>query len=186
MIVNAVQQRATIDDLYHVEEPAELINGVIVRDMTGERPGEVAANIYVSLRSHAKAIKRGKAYSDGVGYTVPLMPSGRESFCPDTSYHTLPPSSNPMRFVNGAPDFGVEVRSQNDYGDAAEHRLADKRSDYFAAGTQVVWDVDPVNEIVRCYRSITPTTPVIYRRGDIADAEPAVPGWRIAVDEIFA
>ena len=62
MIVNAAQQRATIDDLYDVDEPAELINGVIVRDLTGVRPGEVAANIYVSLRGYAKSTKRGKAY----------------------------------------------------------------------------------------------------------------------------
>src|SRR5262245_62117211 len=32
-----------------------------------------------------------------------------------------------------------------------------------------------------------PHTPVaIFRRGDVADAEPAVPGWRMPVDEIFA
>jgi hypothetical protein len=27
---------------------------------------------------------------------------------------------------------------------------------------------------------------VMFRRGDIADAEPAVPGWRMPVDELFA
>ena len=35
---------------------------------------------------------------------------------------------------------------------------------------------------------VTPTdpeNPVIYRRGEMADAEPAVPGWRMAVDELF-
>jgi hypothetical protein len=28
-------------------------------------------------------------------------------------------------------------------------------------------------------------TPTVYRLGDIADAEPAVPAWRVPVDEFF-
>ena len=46
-----------------------------------------------------------------------------------------------MRFIEGSPDFAAEVRSENDYGDDAELEMAEKRADYFAAGTQVVWDV---------------------------------------------
>jgi Uma2 family endonuclease len=91
-----------------------------------------------------------------------------------------------MRFVEAAPSFAAEVRSENDYGPAAEAELADKRSDYFAAGTQVVWDVDPRAECVHVYRAAQPTQPVTYRRGQVADAEPAVPGWRVAVDWIFS
>ena len=30
-----------------------------------------------------------------------------------------------------------------------------------------------------------PLVPTVYRRGAQADAEPAVPGWRLAVDELF-
>jgi len=47
-----------------------------------------------------------------------------------------------MRFASGAPIFAVEVRSENDYGPAAERAMAAKRADYFACGTLVVWDVD--------------------------------------------
>ena len=64
--------------------------------------------------------------------------------------------------------------------------MAEKRTDYFAAGTLVVWDVDILSdEIIRVYRADTPTEPTIYRRGDQAEAEPAVPGWSIAVDDLF-
>jgi Uma2 family endonuclease len=181
-----IQRRATIEDLYEVEGPAELVGGRIVRDMTGERPGEVAENIFVSLRAHARNQGHGKAHGDGVGYVARVDASDRESFCPDASYHTRPPAANPMRFIEGAPDFAVEVRSENDYGQAAERELADKRGDYFAAGTLVVWDVDPVNEVVTIYRAADPSRPTTLRRGATADAEPAVPGWRIAVDEVFS
>jgi Uma2 family endonuclease len=91
-----------------------------------------------------------------------------------------------MRFIEGAPTFAVEVRSANDSGEAAEAAMAAKRADYFAAGTLVVWDVDPRAETVAVYRATAPTQPMIYRQGHTAEAEPAVPGWRIAVAEIFA
>ena len=49
--------------------------------------------------------------------------------------------------------FAVEVRSENDYGPEAELALARKRADYFAAGTQVVWDVDVLRTgEIRAYR----------------------------------
>ena len=64
--------------------------------------------------------------------------------------------------------------------------MAAKRADYFAAGTLVVWDVDPQAEVVHVYRTSDPEKPVTYHRGETAEAEPAVAGWRLAVDELFA
>lgn len=178
-----VQRRATVEDLYRVEGPAELVDGRIIDLMTGDRPTEVAGNIFASLHAHVKKTRRGKARSDGLGYTVPQLPSGRESFCPDASYHTRK-LKKAMRFVEGAPDFAVEVRSENDYGKAAERALAAKRQDYFEAGTQVVWDVDPKNNTVTVYRAADPLRGTAFRKGEV-DAEPAVPGWRMKVDDIF-
>ena len=60
----------------------------------------------------------------------------------------------------------MEVRSESDYGDAAETDMAAKRADYFAAGTVVVWDVDPQAETVAVYRATAPTQSVLYHRGD--------------------
>jgi len=81
----------------------------------------------------------------------------------------------------------VEVRSEGDYGPQAEQEMAQKRSDYFEAGTLVVWDVDLLAEehIVRVFRADDPQRPTGYRRGEIAEAEPAVPGWRMPVDAMF-
>ena len=40
----------------------------------------------------------------------------------------------------------------------------------------VVWDVDLLSEdMVKSYKASDPERPVLFRRGDIADAEPAVP-----------
>jgi Uma2 family endonuclease len=181
------QARATLDDLYWTPEKAELIGGRIVRFMAiGRRPGHVGFNITRSLDDYAKQVGRGEAYPDNVGFAIPELPSGRESFSPDASYYDGPLPANPMRFIEGPPTFAAEVRSENDYGAAAETEMADKRSDYFAAGTQVVWDVDPLAECIHVYKASAPNQPTTYQRGQVAEAEPAVPGWRVPVDWIFS
>ena len=178
---------ATLDDLYRVEGKAELIAGRIVPlRPTGRRPNRVASRIFRSLDDHAEATGTGEAYTDNIGFAVPQLSSGRESFSPDASYFRGPFPANAMRFLEGPPTFAVEVRSEGDYGDAAEEKLAAKRSDYFEAGTSVVWDVDPVARQILKYRADAPDRPELFVSGQDANAEPAVPGWRMAVDRIFA
>lgn len=179
--------RATVDDLYREPGKAELIGGRIVRFMSsGDLPGAVALEIAVSLREYARRSGQGNARADGVGYLIPELPSGRESFSPDASYYAGPRPRNRMRFVDGPPTFAVEVRSENDYTPAADLEYEAKRADYFLAGTLVVWDVDPIAETVLCYRASAPTTGILFGRGEVADAEPAVPGWRLAIDDLFS
>jgi Uma2 family endonuclease len=182
--MSAPVRQATIADLYQCEGKAELVNGRIVEVMTGLRPNEIAANVYVSLREYARQTRAGRAFTDGMGFTVPTLSSGRESFSPDAAFHPGPFVPHSKRFVDGAPSFAVEVRSENDYGAAAEREMAEKRDDYFEAGTLVVWDVDEDAGTVTAYRFRQQS--VVYRCGQVAEAEPAVPGWRIAVEDIFA
>jgi Uma2 family endonuclease len=178
--------RATAEDLLRTEGKAELIGGKVVQYMaTGMRPSEIASNIYVSMRAYARQ-HNAKAFNDNTGYLVPELPSGRESFSPDASYYDGPLPANPMRFIEGPPKFAAEVRSENDYGPAAEVEMAAKRADYFAAGTQIVWDVDPIGETIDCYRADAPGQPVRFNKNDVANAEPALPGWRIRGQEVFA
>ena len=179
---------ATLDDLSRVEGKAELIAGKIVRSMpTGFAPSQAALRIVVSLFQHAQQTGSGVANGDGIGFAVrPPLPNGRQSFSPDASYYVGPLPRNRMKFIDGVPALAVEVRSEGNYGAANEAELAAKRADYFAAGTQVVWDVDPLARTITSYRSTAPDQGVSFVRGQIADAEPAVPGWRIGVDEVFA
>lgn len=184
-MASVVTTRATLDDLYREDGKVELIGGRIVRFVaSGDLPSCVALNIAVSLKAYARATGQGVAYADGIGYAVPELPSGRESFSPDASYYKGLRPINRMRFIEGPPTFAVEVRSESDYGEAAEGEMADKRADYFSAGTLVVWDVDPVAECVHVYRAAN-MLPNTLRRGQNGDAEPAVPGWRMPVDEVF-
>lgn len=180
-----ITEHTLVEALYRVEGKAEIINGEIVHlPMTGHDPNFASLEIAVSLRMYAKRTRVGHVGTDSLGFLVDLP--HRMSFAPDASYFTGP--SPGMKFVDGAPDFAVEVRSENDYGPAAERALSAKRADYFAAGTQVVWDVDLLAEenVVRVFRDGNSEVPAAaYRRGQTAEAEPAVAGWTFPVDDLF-
>lgn len=179
---------ATLDDLSKVEGKAELISGRIVRIMpSGVLHNRITKRILRSLDDFVEANGIGEAFGDALGYGFEEeLPSGRQSFCPDLSYYAGELPENEQGFIHGPPTFAVEVRSENDYGRAAEAEMASKRADYFAAGTIVVWDVDPIAETVAKYTAYSPEVPVVFTRGQIADAEPALPGWSLNLDKLFA
>src|SRR4051812_34589377 len=109
----APPKRATVADLARTPGKAELIGGRIVELMpTGRRPNRVAGRIYRRLDDYAIATGVGEAYTDNMGFTVPELPSGRESFSPDAAYYSGAFGANDMRFIEGPPTFAVEVRSE--------------------------------------------------------------------------
>ncbi len=178
-----VKTQATIEDLYHVDGKAEIVNGEVIHmPPTGFLPGRTGGAVYRSLSAHERKAKSGFAIPDNVGFHVHLP--NRESFSPDAAWFTGEPTG--MRFLEGAPIFAVEVRSEEDYGPRAERRLAEKRRDYFAAGTLCVWDVDLLSsDVIKAYHADDPENPRIFRRGEVAHAGEAVPGWSMPVDDLF-
>lgn len=180
----STKTQATIEDLYHVPGKAEIVDGELrLMPLTGDLHGSATLEITVSLRAHARRTGVGRAYGDNVGLIVDLP--NRKSFSPDAAYYVGPRFGR--KFLEGGPVFAVEVRSPEDYGPQAEKEMAAKRRDYFAAGTLVVWDVDVLkSEVVRVYRASDPDHPKLYHRGEIAEAEPAVPGWTMPVENLFS
>jgi len=178
----SIRFEVKVEDLYSVpgNGKAEIVNGEIIEmPPTGGVSGRSGGKIYRGLDDYEQATKSGYAFPDNVGFIVNLP--HRKSFSPDAAFFT-----GELRggdFPEGAPVFAVEVRRKNDYGATAEREIKQKRADYFACGTLVFWDVDVLRErVVRVYRADAPDAPHIYRKGDIAEAEPALPGWSLAVD----
>ena len=174
---------ATIDDLRQIRGKAELVGGeIVMMSPTGGLPGYAALQILISTGPiRARQSGGGYALGDNAAFVVNLP--HRKSLSPDAAFHFGQLS---MKFIQGAPAFAVEVRSEGDYGPSAEQTMSDKRADYFAAGTLVVWDVDLLSDdAVKVYRATAPAEPTIYRRGQLAEAEPAVPGWTMPVDDMF-
>jgi Uma2 family endonuclease len=183
MTIIPLGREATLEDLWEFEGPAELIDGEIV-PMTGTNlgSGDAAFQIRLSLHNHAQVWGGGRAISESV--TFVLQTPRTQAFVPDVAWYTGNAAKEGV--VHGAPALAVEVRSSGDYGLAAERKMKIKRDLYFSAGTQIVWDVDVLREgWIRAYHADDPDHPVLFSRGEIADAEPAVPGWRFPVDELF-
>ena len=176
---------ATIEDLYNVPEngKAEIVYGeLVLMNPAGAMPGRAGGEIYFRLREYEREHGGGYAFPDNAGFVVNLP--YRRSFSPDAAFYVGEIKGG--KFLEGAPVFAAEIRSESDYGPAAERAMAEKRSHYFAAGTLVVWDVDVLeDDLVRVYRHDAPDTPVVYQCGERAEAEPAVPGWTMAVDDLF-
>ncbi len=173
-----------VEQLMHAEGKAEIIGGQIVEiEMTGDKPGYAAGEVFFSLRQYVQETGTGRAVQDGAGFLCDLP--NRQSFSPDAAFYDGP--SGEMGFFPQAPAFAVEVRSENDYGPHAERQMAQKRADYFAAGTLVVWDVDLQDEeVIAKYSAGAPFAPHIFKRGEVAEAEPAVPGWKMPAASLFA
>ena len=181
----STKTEATIEDLYNMPAngKAKIVNGeLVLMPPTGGVPGRAGGEIYISLRDYERRTGSGYAFPDNVGFIVNLP--NRRSFSPDAAFYT-----GELRgglFLEGAPVFAAEVRSEGDYGPKAEEQMAAKRADYFAAGTLVVWDVDVLRErLVRVYRAGDPENPTVYRSGQVAEAEPALPGWTMPVDDFL-
>jgi len=183
VLIMTTKAQATIEDLYKAPGKAEIVDGeLVLMSPTGADPGFAGDEIFVSLREYARLRKTGRAVGDNKAFLVNLP--NRKSFSPDAAFYIGPDPG--MRFYNGAPVFAVEVRSEHDYGPKAERKMAQKRADYFAAGTRVVWDVDLLSEdVIKVYRSTDPGNPAIYRSNETAEAEPAVPGWQMPVNDLF-
>ena len=173
-----------VEELTKTEGKAEIINGKVVKFVpTGRFPGRAAAKILHLLMFYEENID-GFAIGDNVGFLCDLP--NRRSFSPDAAFYTGPGEEDDMGFLPEPPSFAVEVRSENDYGRRAETAIRDKIADYFAAGTQVVWDVDLKHEdVIAKFTAPDADNPQFFRRGEVAEAEPALPGWKLEVDALF-
>ena len=83
-------------------------------------------------------------------------------------------------FWPGAPDLAVEVISPTDRYTAVQANVLD----WLDAGTQMVVVVDPLHGSVTIYRSLEDI--VILTRNDILDGQDVVPGWTLAIQDLFA
>jgi Uma2 family endonuclease len=176
---------ATIADLAITKHKTEIVDGaLIVIGPSGGRPCRAAGRIFRSLNDYEVQHGGGYALGSRIAYILDLP--HRLAICPDAAWYTCGMWADDDH-PRGSPVFAAEVRESGEDGPEFERRSAARRADYFAAGTKVVWDVDVLGgeDVVRVYRADDPEHPTIYRRGEVAEAEPAVPGWRMPVDELF-
>jgi Uma2 family endonuclease len=104
---------------------------------------------------------------------------------PDVSYiahSSLPggklPNPNDAIWRIG-PDLAIEVLSKSN----TPREMARKRQEYFAAGTRLVWEFDPMARTVDVYTS--PEQATTLGKDQILDGGPVLPGLSISLNELF-
>lgn len=78
------------------------------------------------------------------------------------------------------PDIAVEVLSKGN----TRAEMARKRREYFAAGTRLVWEVNPRRHTVTVYTS--PTTSTRLTEADTLTGGDVLPGFALPLAELFA
>lgn len=185
-MATARNREELVNALYQLPDKvqAEIVNAAIVPiPLAGGIPSRISGLIFVALLDYAQRTASGIALPGNAAFLVDLPKRG--SFSPNASFCV--DKVIDQNFVEGAPIFAAEVRSKNDYGPKADRAMLAKIANYFAAGTLVVWDVDALREkTIRVYRAANPEQPAIYGVDDEAKAEPALPGWRVAINTLFS
>jgi Uma2 family endonuclease len=160
---------------------AELVRGELrVTPPPGGSHGLAATNLLYLIESHARPGKLGRAFSDGTGYELLQVP--RTVRMPDVSFvraERLPEEGVGASLLRLAPDLAVEVLSPSE----AAWELQEKLDDYTAAGTPLIWVVDPARRIVMIAAANAPLR--WLHEADTLDGGDVIPGFRCGVSEIF-
>jgi Uma2 family endonuclease len=101
---------------------------------------------------------------------------------PDVAFFSTArlPRPIPRRgFTEAIPDLVVEVASPDDRAGAIER----KTQRWLAAGARIVWNVYPDRRTVEA--AYADGQRRIYKEGETLDAEPLLPGFTVAIDELF-
>jgi Uma2 family endonuclease len=89
----------------------------------------------------------------------------------------------PEKFFPVAPDLAVEVISPSE----TSRKVLDKVYAYLRAGTRLVWAVYPEDKLIDVYRLAEDQSVNVRprRMGDILDGEDVLPGFKLAVQDVF-
>jgi Uma2 family endonuclease len=159
----------------------ELIDGTLVEKPLGMDESLIAAAIIHMLRSFVKPRKLG-VISGEAGMT--RMTSSNRIRMPDVGFFSTRqleqiPTPRP-KVWKVSPELAVEVLSDGN----TEAEMKQKRTEYFASGTRLVWVVDPVRRTVAVYTSPDPHDH-LFSENEMLDGGDVLPGFSAAVKEFF-
>lgn len=184
MAVPARHPPITAEQLFELSDDgyrSELVQGEIVRmTPTGGEHGIVAMRIGVLLSEYVEAHHLGVCFAAETGFILQRDPDTVRA--PDVAFvaaDRVPRTGIPTFYWPSAPDLAVEVLSPWDR--PAEVRR--KVEEYFAAGTRLVWIVDPAARTVHVYRSLHDVR--VLRGDDELNGDEVLPGFRCVVNRLF-
>jgi Uma2 family endonuclease len=174
----------TADDLMAMPDDGnayELVKGRLIRMPPSALASSIVAmTLGILVGSFVRLHKLGLCSGEGGGTRLASDPDTVRA--PDFMFYSrarLPEGGVPLQGYLGAPDLAVEVLSPTD----RFARIVEKALDYLAAGTRLVWVVDPdVRSVVVFRPGREPET----LSGDAAlDGEGVLPGFTLPLAELW-
>ncbi len=159
----------------------ELVNGALVNmGNSGMEHGYIASNLIIFLGGLVRSQKLGVICDSSTAFT---MKTGNKR-SPDVSFIAKEWLQGvkrlPRGYFQGSPDLAVEILSPRN----TVEEIHDKIVEYFENGTCLVWLIHPDEQYVLVYHSPSPER--LLRLEDSLDGEEVVPGFSLAVAELFA
>lgn len=179
----ATAKLMTIDDLWEIEEPGryDVIRGELhAMAPAGGEHGKIGIHIAARLWNHVHPSKLGEVFNSDTGFILSQDPLVWLS--PDVSFvreDRLPSPEDQVGFLRLAPDLVVEIVSPSD----RSALVTEKVMQYLAAGTQLVWVVEPRVRVVTVYTADRDAH--VYTEVDELDGGEVLPEFRVRVSDIF-
>lgn len=159
----------------------ELSEGLLVREPQPEaRHGAVVVNVLRALDAVARDRQLGRVVVEAGFLLSETPPTVRRPDAAFVSFGRWPADSLPDGFWPFAPDLAVEVVSSSNT--AAD--MQEKVLQYLAAGTDIVWVVQPRTRTVEVWRPGLDTQ--VLREDDRLEGAAVLPGFGVLVRELFA
>ncbi|HLN33420.1 MAG TPA: Uma2 family endonuclease [Gemmataceae bacterium] len=175
--------QATVQDVIDIQRRegrlCELVEGVLLEKAVGYNESTLA--VFLAGVLNAFVIPRNLGLVTGPDGTVELLADLVR--IPDvafTRWDRLPNRQRPTSPVPRlAPNLVAEVLSRSN----TAGEMTAKREDYFTAGVQIVWEIDPEKRQVTACTSMTNSA--LLTEADTLDAGEVLPGFTLPLRELF-
>ncbi|MCG2683813.1 MAG: Uma2 family endonuclease [Planctomycetales bacterium] len=173
----------TAEELLHAPElgRCELVRGdLMMMSPAGFEHGRIVSRLCYRIERFVEQHGLGVVTGAETGFHIARNPDTVRA--PDVGFVRMErlPETTVSGFFDGPPDLAVEVLSPDDRPRA----VAAKVEDWLTAGCLTVWVVDPAKRVVTVQRR--GADPRVFDASTELDGEDALPGFRVAVAEIFS
>lgn len=161
----------------HLDYQLELVEGkIIIMGPSDIVSSEIGAEFGRLLGNWVKPRKLGRVFESSGGFILP----NSDLRAPDVSFVIADRLKQSKRyFAELVPDLVVEIKSQSD----RLKPLREKILSFIELGAKVGILIDPDKRTVTIY---SPTAePVVLRDGDMISIPELLPGWEVAVAELW-
>ncbi len=159
----------------------ELIRGELRRmPPAGMRHGQIASRLNQHLAAYVETHNLGVVFTAEAGFRLTQHPDTvRASDVAFIARGRIPAEGVPTGYWPGAPDLAVEVVSPSDRFDD----VIEKVVEYLAAGTRLVWVIQPRTHTVTVYRASGEVR--LLRGHEELSGEDVLPGFTCPVSALF-